>query len=255
MCTEWREYLDGVTTCYPEDIALFPYIDEEPDDERTRERMRKARFRWLKEVLHTMTPADVYTFWQDRDTLIDARTRDRHIDLHDFYNLSWELGLHLLRAEVDNLSYYKQLRDALRLRIRRDTPVLIFGPTSGAEVEAISAAGGAPQLVVYDPEAPWVAQLHERLLHDSQECEVYTYDEFAQCQPEARYVVLSDFIPDIPTALRLADQHVGSCGFVLFRAQNEAMVKAARELGLFRVDGNRDRVAVNLKHRSFTGEE
>jgi hypothetical protein len=255
VCTEWLDYLDGVEPSYPEDIALFPYIDEEPDDERTRLKMLKARFRWLKDFRHSMSRKVLFAEWQNRDILIDTRTAQRHVDLHDFYNREESLGLHLLRSEVDNLSYYKQLRDALKLRIRRDMPVLIFGPTAGAEVEAITDAGCSPKIVVYDPKAPWVNQLHERMFHDSQEYEVYTYDEFARSQPESRFVVLSNFIPDIPTALRLASAHVGSHGFVLFSSANRAFIRGAKTLGLIRVDGNREDLAVNFKHRAFTEQE
>lgn len=249
---DWLEYLDGVTASHPEDISLFPYVDEEEDTARMREKMLKARFRWLKEYRCDVLREDLYTEWRNDDLLIESRRSDRHVDLHDFYNRSEHLGLHLLRVEVSNLSYYKQLRDALKTRIRRDTPVIVFGPTSGAEAEAVTEAGGSPKVVAFDSNAPWVHQLHERMFHDSQEYEVYTYDEFARNALTARYIVLSNFIPDIPGALRLAKQHVGSYGFVLFSAENKCMMREAEELGLFRVDEHRDAVAVEFKHRALS---
>lgn len=251
----WLDYLDGVETTYPEDISLFPLIDEEPDTPHFREKLLKARFRWIKEQYERDTWEMLLAMWHNRDLLLEARGANAHLDLFDFYNHSEALVLHLLRAEADNLSYYKQLRDALRLRVRLGTSVLFLGPTIGAEIEAISQAGGAPAIITHVKGIPWIRAFHERMFHDSVQAHVYTYNELVRYRPETHFVVLSNFIPEIASALRLASQYVGSYGYILFSAQNKKMVEAAENLGMIRRDVERSELATFFKHRAFTDVE
>ena len=248
----WEEYLDRCLQSYPEDVALFPLIDEEENTTEFREKLRKARFRWLKECYEDDEIEAVFRSWQSAtDTLVSEREiLGGH--LWEFYQSSDWLFLYMLRGEASNLDYYKALRDELRPRLRRESPVVFLGPTAGGEPEAISNAGGHPAVVSLSADAKWGPLLEERLIHDSVSFRTYTYEEFAKARPDTRFVVLSNFIPDAPAAVRVAFNCLGTYGFVLFRSGNEVMVKEAESLGMVRRTDKSNPLAVYFKHRGFS---
>jgi hypothetical protein len=249
---DWKEYLDHCLQSYPEDIALFPHIDEEADTSQFREKLRKARFRWLKECYEEEEREAVFRSWQ---SATDALITEREVlggPLWEFYHSSDWLFLYMLRGEPGNLQYYKALRDAIALRADRESPVVFLGPTAGAEPEAIEDAYGIPVVVSLSSDAKWVPLLEERLIHDSLDYRAYTYDDFARERPETRFVVLSNFIPDASAAMKIAFNCLETHGFVLFHSANELMVTEAESLGMIRRTDNSDPLAVYFKHRGIS---
>lgn len=248
----WQEYLDHCLESYPEDIGLFPYIDEELDTPQFREKLRKARFRWLKECYEEEDRDRVFRSWQSATDAIIAERDLIGGELWEFYHSSDWLFLYMLRGEADKLSYYKALRNELALRTGNDRPVVFLGPTAGGELEAIEDAYGLPVVVSLSTDAKWVPLLEERLIHDSIRYRAYTYDAFAKERPETRFVVLSNFIPDAATAVRVAFNCLETCGFILFHSKNEVMVREAESLGMVRRTDNSDALAVYFKHRGIS---
>ncbi len=248
----WVDYLDGCLTSYPEDIALFSLIDEEADTPEFREKLQKARFRWLKECYEDEDRDELFRSWKSATNALISERELMGGSLWEFYHSSHWLFLYMLRTESSNLAYYKALRNAIALRTERDSPIVFFGPTAGAEVETISDAYGHPIIVSFSKDAKWTPLLEERLIHDSVSFRVHTYDEFAKERPETKFTVLSNFLPDAKTTLRVAFNCLETYGFILFHSSNEVMVNEAEVLGMVRRTDKSDPLAVYFKHRGFS---
>lgn len=243
------DYLNGAIDPYSESIRLFPLIDEEEDTPVFQENLRKARFRWYKELYEECDRQALYEIWENpEDSLLEEWFQNKD---DSFYSKSEFLPVFLLKREVSTLTYFKELRDTLRIKLRRKDRVLVVGPTAGGELEAIDDAGGIPCLVAGEGVCPWYDLVIERAAHDSVSLETYTYEEFLSNTDQIRYFILSSYVPDVSLLVKMAKMALGAYGFLFFEKQKAFKSSKINVSKLLAIDEDLDRLGVYFKHRGL----
>ena len=241
----WEQYI-GSRKTWRRDTALFPMLDGELPE---RDLLLIDRFRWLCSTFDVDTDK-LFERWKEAgDSLTEERIENASMLLQEFHNYSINLALVMAQSETErhNLDYYRQLRDALKLRpVRRKLPVLVIGPTFGGEVEAVSNAGGSPVLIA--DTSPWLRITEERLFHDRVEFDTLSPSSFSKKPVHSRYVVVSSWVPDPVIAVTTAYNALGECGFVCFPATNPSLTDVAERVRLKRLDSLQPEVAAYFKH-------
>jgi hypothetical protein len=243
MSEGWSDYI-----CGSEDLLhglpLFPLIDGECPP---LEEIETDRFRWLVRT-YPDDPENLFKVWKDKTFLMDERRAMGNISLEDFYTHSVGLGVLLLRKEARNLLFLQALRNSLALRIEPGETVFFVGPTSGAEVEAIHAAGGKPILVSIEDDSKWQHLAEVRLFDSRVPFETFEPDRFEQNPYDTRHVVLSSWLPDVEYYVKLAYNSVGSYGFLYHVTTNLSMCHELQQLNLRRLDTFQKSIGVCLKY-------
>jgi hypothetical protein len=242
MKPDWEAYL-GTKHQTSGSLSLFPRIEGILSSDTLNE-MERDRFRWLLSV-YPSDPERLFSIWSNRNFLLEERKTMGDVNLEQFYATSEGLGIYLLREEVRQISYLKSLRDCLALRVSPEEPVLFLGPTSGADLEAIHAAGGMPHLVSIIPNPKW-EEIAEIRLWD---CRIPFEDSSpSELLPDSyRYVVISSWVTEPDTYVRWASNVVGKYGFLLSPATNLLSIHEARKLSLRSVDTFQSDVGVFYK--------
>lgn len=226
-------------------IPLFPHIDE-PLDADAISKMERDRFSWLV-ALYDDSPRTLFTLWTDETFMMDERKALGNITLEKFYEISVGLGLHLLRREVRQIEYLRALRNSLRSRLDPGTPVYFFGPTSGAEIEAIHDAGGRPILVSKDESSKWQHLCESRLLDSRVPYDTVTYSRLRRSRYKAHFAVLSEHLTDPGKIVPQAHAALGKFGFLLAFCTNLSLGHQVRKLSLKQVDTHQTSVGVWFK--------
>ena len=230
-------------------LSLFPRIDDTITASDLY-KFEQDRFRWLLEVLSDQEKDLQYLFplWIGGSRhLLREHKESSCTSLEEFYSSSFGFGVHLLREEVQQLSYVRSLRNCLALRLAPGEPVVFLGPTSGSDLEAIHAAGGSPILVSVIPNPKWGELASLRLFEDRIPYEDWTFKDFMHRREEFRVVILSSWATEPDAYMRLASEAVGSYGFLLTPATNLLAVHEARKLSLHPVDTHQHEVGVFYK--------
>lgn len=234
---EWLDYLGGRLKSYEGETSLFPLVDELELDEETKHCLRKDRFRWLRSISPDASDWLFEVWGKGSDAILDEPSG---------FRTSEAFGPCLLRMEVDNIPYYQRLRDCLRIRVRRGQPVLVIGPTSGAEVQAVVDFGAEAYLLA--DEAPWRVLCNERLHDDRTPFHNLPTSRLTGNCVDSKYAVLSPWLPTPEHWVRLAYEAIGRWGFILFPRKAVRFRDEADRLGMDEMDGYQDEVAVYFKH-------
>jgi hypothetical protein len=238
----WEEYLGGDRKVKGP-LSLFPRIEGHLSPNDLTE-MERDRFRWLL-TIYPGDPNHLFNLWSNRNFLMDERSSRGDLNLERFYAASEGLGSYLLREEVRQVSYLNSLKTCLALRVASGDPVLFFGPTSGADLEAIHAAGGMPHLISIVPDPKW-EEIAELRLWD---CRIPFEDVDIRniLSTGSRYIVISSWITEPDTYMRLAVEAVGKYGFILTPSTNLLAVHESKKLYLQQVDTFQSDVSVWYK--------
>jgi hypothetical protein len=246
MTDEWVSYLQADKGWTPvTSIPLFPAIDG-PLDAAAVTKMEQDRFSWLV-ALYGDSPHTLFTLWTDETFMMDERKALGNISLDKFYVHSVGLGLHLLRREVRQLAYIRALRNALRSRLDPGIPVFFFGPTSGAEIEAIHNAGGRPILVSQDEGSKWQHLCEARLLDSRVPFDTVAASRLRRSRYSAHFAVLSGTMADPKRTVPLALAALGKFGFLVTPRTNLSLGHQVQKLSLKQVDTHQTSVGVWFK--------
>lgn len=237
---DWELYLRG-EEARPVGLSLFPAIEAKSLDTA---KLERQRFRWLLSVFPD-DPELLYNLWCQPTFLLQERKVFSNKPLQQFYNLSVALSVHLLREETRQISYLVSLKRVLSLRLVHGEPVYFLGPTSGAELEAITAAGGYPILVPYSRNSKWEKVAECRLFDSRTLFADTTAKELRRNKRRARHVVVSTWavnpeqcFEDAQVAFTRKD------GFILSAATNLLAQTEALNRDLRRVDTHQPDVGV-----------
>jgi hypothetical protein len=244
--TEWQEYLQATKDWKPEtSIRLFPAIDEHLDAGSI-SKMERNRFSWLV-GLYDDDPHTLFTLWTDETFMMDERKALGNITLDEFYVHSVGLGLTLLRKELRQIEYLRALRNCLRSRLDPNVPVYFFGPTSGAEIEAIHDAGGRPILVSQNDTSKWQHLCEARLLDSRIPFDTVTNVRLRRSRYRAHFAVISGCLTDPKKTVPLAENALGKFGFLITPRTNLSLGHQVQKLSLKQVDTHQTSVGVWFK--------
>jgi len=179
--------------------------------------------------------------------MMDERKALGNIDLEKFYSNSVGLGLTLLRKEVRQVAYLRTLRNCLRSRLDVGTRVCFFGPTSGAELEAIHDAGGRPVLVSDDEDSKWQHICESRLLDSRIPFDTISPAKLLRSPYRSHFSVLSALLTDPKKSVSLALASLGLWGFLVAPRTNLSLGHQVQKLPLKQVDTHQASVGVWFK--------
>lgn len=243
MMDDWAQYVGD--TKPPRNISLFPEIDE-PIDGSSLTTMERDRFCYLV-GLFPDDPDKMFDLWIDESYMFEERKNFPELTMSRFYNVSIGLSLLLLRKEIRHLNYLRALRTALGLRISIGTPVFFFGPTSGAELEAIYAAGGHPILVSTDESAKWQHLAETRLLDSRVPFDTVLSGDLRKSGYTAHHAVLSPWLPEPTRTVKQALRSLGKFGILFNQRTNLQVGHAIEKLSLRQLDTYQTDVGVWFK--------
>lgn len=240
--TDWESYLGGKRQVL-RSISLFPSIEKDLPSSVLDE-MERDRFRWLLSA-YPENPNKLFHMWSNRNFILEERMAMKDLSLERFYAASEGLGVYLLREEIRQGSYLRSLRNCLSLRLHPGEPVLFLGPTSGSDLEAIHAAGGMPHLISVVPDPKW-EEITEMRLWDGRI--PFEDAKSSDMLPNSyRHVVISSWVTEPDTYVRLAASTLGKYGFLLSPSTNLLAVHEAKKLDLHHVDTFQSDVGVFYK--------
>ena len=240
---DWVSYVgegDEVATTVP----IFPKADQDLTPANIAE-MERDRFRWLAGV-YTDPVQSLFVLWKDENFLMDERKALGNITLEEFYRNSVALGVLLLRREVQHLTYLCALRNLLRLRVADGANVFFYGPTSGAELEAIYNAGGFPVLVSDHEDSKWQHLAETRLLDSQVPFDTVTTAE-ARKYGKTHHAVLSSWLPAPEVTIAESYSSVGIYGILFIPSTNLSLGHEVKKLRLCAVSTYQTSVGVWFK--------
>lgn len=205
---------------------------------------------WLDWYLKTFGDDEsrVRDAWADALSLLFEEREKVEGTVEEFHNRSRFLPFVMAKQEAPNRRYYSQLRECLYLRPSRRCGVYVIGPTAGADVMAVSHAGGKPYLVGDNVEAPWQRVVEERLLSKGAWFESTSRADFLENRVNFRYVVISPWVANPVWAVRSAYNALGEHGFLFFPSDSTKLTAEAEAHGLRKLDAFQDPVSVYFKH-------
>lgn len=246
-------YLRGRKKMYKSELKLFPMLDDlesdplEPDSvAEFNEDLLRDRFRWLLTFYQLIDGQVLLSYWRTQDPTTIERAAFPDESWEEFSQHSMMLGLVMLRDEIKYLEYMKQLKDSLFSRVRIGEPVLMIGPTSGAEVEAIHASRATPYFIS-NPEEPHALQAESRLLSDRVPFESLTFEEALKSTTPFRYIVLSRYLTDARAIVKTAYNLTGMYGYIACPADCVPCVEEMELLNMYQVDRFNKEVAIFYK--------